>query len=98
MTECFSSGLLDESKLVLAVPGELKQILLLTDSADAELLCYDVSSLSELNDQNILAVLAVPGTTLFRHLMLPPLSFKDGLYCKLSGTGASYVVILSRGT
>jgi len=97
MKEYFTSGLLSESKLVLAVPGELKQILLLTDGVNnAKLVCYDVSSVSEINNSNVLAALVAPGANLFKQLTFPPLLFKAGLYCLLSGTGANYVVILSR--
>lgn len=76
----------------------LKQILLLTDGNDVKLLCYDVSSVSEINDSNVLAAIASPGSALFKQLTLSPLSFKAGLYCQLTGEGATYVVILSRGT
>jgi len=99
MTEYFSSGLLDQSKLVEGSPGCLKQILLFSNGdADAFLRCYDVSSASEINNTNCLSGLAVSGSALFKQLTFPPLSFKAGLYCLLTGTGASYVVILSRAS
>ena len=94
--EYFSTGIKTASELIESCEGYLKEIMLFTDGTnDAKLIIYDTQDTYGVNDM-ALAGLSVQGSALFRHLTLPPIKFKAGLYAKLEGTGASYILIYSR--
>lgn len=92
----FSTGIKTASELLESCKGYLKEIMLFTDGTnDAKLIIYDNADTYGTNDM-ALAGLSVKGSNLFRHLPLPPIKFETGLYARLEGTGASYILLYSR--
>ena len=88
---CVSSGLKNVSAPLLKSPGRITGILLITDgSNDASITIHDSDKLAE-------------GTILFKGTISGPSNFggatfeipvraKRGIYARLEGTGASYVI------
>jgi hypothetical protein len=87
-----SSGLLAASAVVMARPGRLSGLIVLTDGTNAATVTvYDNATAAS---GKVLAKLIVAGASQSASLNLPSgrVTVDQGIYCSISGTGAAAIV------
>lgn len=87
-----SSGLKSADAIILAAPGTLLGLIIVTDGTnDATVSLYDNASAAS---GNILAKFVVKGADLAKELVISECGVvaNNGIYADVSGTGANYIV------